>query len=80
MGVLKKKTPPGGTLELEDGSTVRDVLAALDLPKKRITAVSLNGEVERDFSRPLKAGDELVVLPPVSGGSLGFCPSGSASS
>ncbi len=69
MGVLKKRTPPGGALELENGSTIRDALAALDLPNKRINAVSLNGGVERDFSRPLKAGDELVVLPPVGGGS-----------
>ena len=71
MGVLKKRTPEGGTLDLDDGSTIKDALAALDLPNKRINAVSLNGKVERDFSRPLKAGDELIVLPPVGGGSLG---------
>lgn len=68
MGVLKKLTPEGGTLDLDDGSTIRDALTSLDLPTKRVNAVSLNGEVERDFTRPLKPGDELTVLPPVGGG------------
>ena len=71
MGVLKKRTPEGGTLDLDDGSTISDALAALDLPNKRINAVSVNGEIERDFSRTLKPGDELIVLPPVGGGSAG---------
>ncbi len=68
MGVLKKLTPEGGALDLDDGSAIRDALTALDLPTKRINAVSLNGKIERDFSQPLKAGDELTVLPPVGGG------------
>lgn len=69
MGVLKEKTPAGGKLELEEGSTLRDALVLLDLPPKRVNAVSINGALERDFSRELKPDDELTVLPPVGGGS-----------
>ena len=69
MGVLKPKTPPGGTLELEEGSTIADAVAAMGLSDRRVNAVSLNGDIERDFARALAAGDELTVLPPVSGGS-----------
>ena len=68
MGGLKKKTPPSGTLELEEGSTIQAALTLLDLGKKRVNAVSINGEIERDFTRLLKADDELLVLPPVGGG------------
>ena len=71
MGVLKKLTPEGGTLDLDEGSTIEDSLTVLELPTKRINAVSLNGKIERDFSLPLKAGDDLTVLPPVGGGSRG---------
>ena len=69
MGVLKKRTPPRGVLELEDGTTLAQAFSTLELPTSRIHAVSLNGQVERDFSRTLKPGDELIVLPPVGGGS-----------
>ena len=40
MGVLKKRTPEGGTLELEDGATIEQALATLELPTRRINAVS----------------------------------------
>ena len=68
MGGLKKKTPPGGTLELKDGSSIQKALDLLELGGRRVNAVSINGEIERDFTRVLKAEDELLVLPPVGGG------------
>jgi sulfur carrier protein ThiS len=68
MGLLRSKTPAGGKLQLADGATLTDVFDALDISRDRVLAVSLNGEFERDFERVLQTGDELTVLPPVSGG------------
>jgi sulfur carrier protein ThiS len=68
VGTLRKMTPEGGKLELAEGATLADTLAALAIPHERILAVSLNGEIERDLTRILAAGDDLTVLPPVAGG------------
>ncbi len=57
-------------LELPDGASVADALAALDDVTAGITCVLA---VNRDYAPPdrvLRAGDELALIPPVSGGSL----------
>ena len=67
-GTLKNKAPDGGKLLLATGATLADALTALNIPSERILAISLNGEIERDFTRVLAPGDDLLVLPPVAGG------------
>ena len=57
-------------LELPDGANVGDALAALSDVTAGITCVMA---VNRDYApadRVLVAGDELALIPPVSGGSL----------
>ena len=68
VGMLKDRTPEGISLELPVNSTIENVLAQLDILSETIQAVSVNGSIERDKSRTLVDGDELVVLPPVGGG------------
>ena len=68
MGMLKARTPAGGTLEVADGATIDDVLRALDIDPQAIRVFTVNGVLERDRRRVLDAGDELVVIPPVGGG------------
>lgn len=61
------------SVELEDGATVSD---ALDLvqqsaPKRWIIPTSLMTAVNNEyvpFNKSLKDGDELALIPPVSGG------------
>jgi molybdopterin converting factor small subunit len=67
-GVLKEKTPPGDAVELDDGATLRDLLAELDIPVERIHLVMVNDEQCRDHDRPLADGDEVMLLPPIAGG------------
>lgn len=68
MGVLKDKTPPNASLELPDGATIDHALAALDVPRKLVQIVSINGDLIRDFERVLEENDELTLLAPVAGG------------
>jgi len=68
VGILRGKAAQGGKLELADGATLADVLAALNIPSERVMAVSLNNQFERDFMRVLEPGDVVIVLPPVAGG------------
>ena len=68
LGLLKEKTPDGGTLQLADGATIEDALRLLDLPEDRIQVFAVNGELERDRTRRLAESDELAIIPPVGGG------------
>lgn len=56
-----------GYLDLPENSRVRDVLKLLKLHPARLLPVSVNGEqVKR--SHPLREGDILVIIYPLSGG------------
>lgn len=68
MGIFKDKTPAGGKIELQDGSTIEDALAALGIPANSAQVFTVNGQVERDRRRVLAPGAELAVLPPMGGG------------
>lgn len=68
MGVLKDRTPDDGKLEVADGATILDVLAALEIQPDSVQTFTVNGQLERDRSRELAGGDELSILPPVGGG------------
>lgn len=68
MGMLKARTPDGGVLELADGATIEDALRALAVAPHANYAMTVNGRIERDRSRPLAPNDELTIVPPVGGG------------
>ena len=53
-------------LELPDGATVSDLLAAMDVAP-RSCVVAVNREYA-DARHPVRAGDEVALVPPVSGG------------
>src|SRR5688572_17109980 len=56
------------TVELPDGATVRDALAALgDLADGMPLVMAVNREYAPEDAR-LDSGDELALIPPVSGG------------
>ena len=68
MGVLRDKTPPDGTLQMQGGATVEDVLRQLDIPTTLVQVISINGQFQRDRSHAVSPDDELLILPPVAGG------------
>src|SRR2546427_2859998 len=74
FGVLKEIVAKAGeSLDLDDGSSVADVLAHYESqipPLKNLRgsiAIALNQEYARPDSK-LKPNDEIALLPPVSGG------------
>jgi molybdopterin synthase catalytic subunit len=58
-------------LDLPDGARVRDALAALQEVTGGVTCVLAVNREYADGERVLVAGDELALIPPVSGGSGG---------
>ncbi len=68
MGIFRDRTPPGGVLDLPEDATVEDALNALQIPPNHIHLTMVNGEHQRDKTRRLQDGDELMVMPPVAGG------------
>jgi molybdopterin converting factor subunit 1 len=74
FGVLKDVMGRSGTeMEFEEGATVMEVLAVHRASKASVwdsVAVAVNQEYAR-VGDVLKDGDEVALLPPVSGGSEG---------
>lgn len=68
MGSLKANAPDGNTIELPDGSTIADLLTALDLDPAFVQTIMLNGKPQKDRAQVIDADDELTLLPPVGGG------------
>lgn len=57
-------------LELPDGALVRDALAQMTEIAEAIPVVMAVNQEYADADAPLHAGDELALIPPVSGGSV----------
>ncbi|MGH9495717.1 MAG: molybdopterin converting factor subunit 1 [Candidatus Sulfotelmatobacter sp.] len=82
FGMLKEVAGrPSETVELADGSTAQSLLAELteNYPRIRELLGSVAVAVNREYSAPdtrLLDGDEVALLPPVSGGSAGETPAG----
>jgi molybdopterin converting factor subunit 1 len=74
FGMLKDLVGrPADSVELADGAAVRDVLAHYEsqIPRLKESLPSLAFAVNQQYSGPdtkLNAGDEVALLPPVSGG------------
>ena len=57
----------GISLELPDGSTVRDVVQSLEIPDELACLTVVNGR-DADPEQILAPGDELALFPPLAGG------------
>ncbi len=68
MGMLRRKSPPGDTLELPEGATILQALAALDIAAEQVQVVLINDLPQRDKTQPLQPGDQMTVLALVGGG------------
>ena len=68
MAALKEKSPEGDVLELPDGATINEALAAMMVPGNFVHLVMVNNQMERDRGRELADDDELMVMPPVGAG------------
>ena len=70
--ILREKLPPEANgravMQLDEGATLADLLAELDI--KRRVVISVNEMHEPDNSRQLHDGDEVKIFSSVSGGTL----------
>ena len=75
FGILKDLAGKSSdSLEMPDGSSVRELLSlcSVQAPKLRESLASIAVAVNQEYAGPetaLKSGDEVALLPPVSGGS-----------
>ena len=66
---LKERLPGGrGTIEVADGASLDQLAEQLEIPIVANCVIMLNGQTERDRSRPLPANAKLTLIPPVAGG------------
>ena len=68
MGAFKPLAPPDNRLTLEDGASINDALAALNINPQRVQIVMRNDRPAADRSRRLEDGDRITVIPMVGGG------------
>ena len=68
MGGLKAKSPPGNTLEIADGSSIEQILSALDIEPAQVQIVMVNGKPQPNRDTVVDDGAELTVVAPVGGG------------
>ena len=57
----------GLTLELPEGSSVRDLIEHLEIPRKKVGIISIDGSLARD-ARVLSAGNFVRLYRPIFGG------------
>lgn len=78
FGVLKDVMGRSGAeMEFEEGASVAEVLAVHRASAKATVWESVAVAVNQEYARVgdvLKDGDEVALLPPVSGGSVGWRP------
>jgi molybdopterin converting factor small subunit len=55
------------TVQLPDGATIDDLVDRLGIVR-RIKLITINGERQADYSRPLRDGDRVRIFPVVVGG------------
>ena len=58
-------------IDVDEGTTARDIIDRLDIPPQLAHLVMINGYhllPDEITSRPLKAGETLAIFPPVAGG------------
>lgn len=66
-GPLKKYLKDVTILELQSGTSLRNLLSLLALPKESVSLLIVNGE-KADIAQELQDGDRVQIYPPVSGG------------
>ena len=66
---LQKRMPDGDTdrFEIDAGMTVRQLLAALDIPVSDAKLVFVNGK-KASLTTALNGGERIGIFPPVGGG------------
>jgi len=75
LGGLRVFLPAAGEfsrcdLELNEGATINDVIAQVDLAADRPFFVMFDGKKlhESEYGKSLREGDEVVMFPPIKGG------------
>jgi sulfur carrier protein ThiS len=69
-GYLRKyvqRSTSVASIDIQEGARVKDLAALLELPEDEHFIVAVNGEFV-PFGHVLKSGDQVRLIPPVSGG------------
>ena len=65
---LNAHTPPSAdNFPIESGTTVRRLLADIQIPAVKVRLVFINN-IKRDLDTPLRGGERVGIFPPIGGG------------
>lgn len=76
FATLRQYHPQGApaapiTMQVEEGTTVGQIVQRLDIPREAVRVVFVNGVAVDDAAR-VKDGDEVGIFPPLAGGCTVF--------
>ncbi|HPS59413.1 MAG TPA: MoaD/ThiS family protein [Spirochaetota bacterium] len=54
-------------LDLNDGTTISELLKLLEIGQKEAAIIFING-IHGDYDSVIKTGDEVAIFPPIGGG------------
>ncbi|MFX0084620.1 MAG: MoaD/ThiS family protein [Candidatus Hodarchaeota archaeon] len=55
-------------VEISEKSNIKDLLIKLNIPKEYAKIIMVNGNIIRDYNKPLISNDDISIFPPVGGG------------
>lgn len=68
FATLASYGPKQGSMDIREGTRIRDLLEDLGIPEAEVRLVFVNGQNRSDRSYRIKPGDRVGIFPPVGGG------------
>ncbi|WP_462324162.1 MoaD/ThiS family protein [Desulfoplanes sp.] len=68
FATLASHSPKDGSLDVEEGTRIDDLLASLEIPIDEVRLVFINGKNRPDWSCRIQEADRVGIFPPVGGG------------
>ncbi len=68
FATLAFHSPRGGSMRVEHGTKITDLLRILDIPEDEVRLVFINGKNQAHWNYELQPDDRVGIFPPVGGG------------
>ena len=68
FATLAVHSPKDGSMDVDHGTRIDDLLEHLGIPAEEVRLVFINGKNRADWSYGIQDGDRVGIFPPVGGG------------